>query len=240
MLAGLTGFGVGKFLEGVGGAASQISGEKLAEGALQQAGVPLTTDAAQKAITDAGARNLASSASIATPGASPTLGETLLNIVPDGEVEAKIYISNKDIGFVKPNMDAEIRLDAFPFTQYGSLKGKVLSIGDEVLPPDQINKMPRFPAYIKLNKQNNTNKLYTTGEILDDIFEEMKAKMNNMNGMINNGMMGNGMMGGGNGGGVFVRSGVLTMRSVCAHSVQKPCPALLRALSVMSADVYLL
>ena len=89
-------------------------------------------------------------------GYAATLGETLLNIVPDGEVEAKIYISNKDIGFVKPNMDAEIRLDAFPFTQYGSLKGKVLSIGDEVLPPDQINKMPRFPAYVKLNKQKLT------------------------------------------------------------------------------------
>ena len=53
-------------------------------------------------------------------------------------------------------MDAEIRLDAFPFTQYGSLKGKVLSIGDEVLPPDQMNAMPRFPAYVKLNKQKLT------------------------------------------------------------------------------------
>ena len=89
-------------------------------------------------------------------GYAATLGETLLNIVPDGEVEAKIYISNKDIGFVKPNMNAEIRLDAFPFTQYGSLKGKVLSIGDEVLPPDQMNAMPRFPAYVRLNKQKLT------------------------------------------------------------------------------------
>lgn len=89
-------------------------------------------------------------------GYAATLGETLLSIVPDGEVEAKIYISNRDIGFVKPNMKAEIRLDAFPFTQYGSLKGKVLSIGDEVLPPDQINPMPRFPAYVKLDKQKLT------------------------------------------------------------------------------------
>ena len=39
-----------------------------------------------------------------------------------------------------------------------------------------INKIEKF--LFKLNKQNNTNKLYTTGEILDDIFEEMKAKMN--------------------------------------------------------------
>ena len=89
-------------------------------------------------------------------GYAATLGETLLNIVPDGEVEAKIFISNRDIGFVKPSMEAEIRLDAFPFTQYGSLKGKVLSIGDEVLPPDQLNSMPRFPAYVRLDKQKLT------------------------------------------------------------------------------------
>ena len=86
-------------------------------------------------------------------GYAATLGETLLNIVPDGEVEAKIYISNRDIGFVKPNMEAEIRVDAFPFTQYGSIKGKVLSIGDEVLPPDQMNAITRFPAYVKLSDQ---------------------------------------------------------------------------------------
>ena len=89
-------------------------------------------------------------------GYAATLGETLLNIVPDGEVEAKIFISNRDIGFVKPSMEAEIRLDAFPFTQYGSLKGKVISIGDEVLPPDQLNTMPRFPAYVRLDKQKLT------------------------------------------------------------------------------------
>ena len=39
-----------------------------------------------------------------------------------------------------------------------------------------INKIETF--LFKLNKQNNTNRLYTTGEILDSIFEEMKSKMN--------------------------------------------------------------
>ena len=39
-----------------------------------------------------------------------------------------------------------------------------------------INKIETF--LFQLNKQNNTNRLYSTGEILDDIFEEMKSKMN--------------------------------------------------------------
>ncbi len=83
-----------------------------------------------------------------------TSGETILLIVPEGDLEAKVFLTNKDIGFVKSNMNAEIRVDAYPFTQFGSIKGKLQSIGDETLPADQENSQPRFPALIKLNKQD--------------------------------------------------------------------------------------
>lgn len=80
-------------------------------------------------------------------------GETLLHIVPEGDLEARIFLSNKDVGFVRPNMNAEIRVDAFPFTQFGSIKGVLKSIGQESLPPDQQNSQSRFPALVDLNKQ---------------------------------------------------------------------------------------
>ncbi len=80
-------------------------------------------------------------------------GETLLFIVPEGDLEAKIFLSNKDVGFVKPNMNAEIRVDAFPFTQFGSIKGALKSIGQESLPPDELNSKSRFPAIVELDKQ---------------------------------------------------------------------------------------
>ncbi|MBO8218858.1 HlyD family secretion protein [Prochlorococcus marinus] len=80
-------------------------------------------------------------------------GETLLLIVPEGDLEAKIFLSNKDVGFVRPNMNAEIRVDAFPFTQFGSIKGVLKSIGQESLPPDKQNSESRFPALVELNKQ---------------------------------------------------------------------------------------
>ena len=83
-----------------------------------------------------------------------TSGETILWIVPEGDLEAKIFLTNNDIGFVKSNMDAEIRIDAFPFTQFGSIRGKLHSVGDEALPADQQNSQPRFPALVKLDKQN--------------------------------------------------------------------------------------
>ena len=86
-------------------------------------------------------------------GYASTLGENLMNVVPDGDVEAKVFLSNNDVGFVKNEMEAEIRIDAYPFTQFGSIKGKLKFVGDEVLPSDFQNPEPRFPAYINLSKQ---------------------------------------------------------------------------------------
>ena len=86
-------------------------------------------------------------------GYTSTLGENLLNIVPDGDVEAKVFLSNNDVGFVKNQMEADIRVDAYPFTQFGSIQGNLKFVGDEVLPSDYQNPEPRFPAYISLSEQ---------------------------------------------------------------------------------------
>ena len=80
-------------------------------------------------------------------------GETLLLIVPEGDLEAKIFLSNEDVGFITPSMKAEIRIDAYPFTQFGSIEGVLKSIGNESLPSDQQNAQSRFPALVELEKQ---------------------------------------------------------------------------------------
>ena len=86
-------------------------------------------------------------------GYATTLGENLMNVVPEGDVEAKVFLSNNDVGFVKNEMEADIRVDAYPFTQFGSIKGTLKFVGDEVLPSDFQNPEPRFPAYINLSQQ---------------------------------------------------------------------------------------
>ena len=86
-------------------------------------------------------------------GYAVTEGEVLLNVIPDGDLEAKIFVANKDIGFLSPNMKDEIRVEAFPFTQFGSIKGKLKLIGEEVLPADQQNPQSRFPVIVGLDKQ---------------------------------------------------------------------------------------
>jgi hemolysin D len=45
-----------------------------------------------------------------------------------------------------------VRVDAFPFTQFGSIPGRLKAIGTDSLPPDPENPLPRFPAYVALDR----------------------------------------------------------------------------------------
>jgi hemolysin D len=90
----------------------------------------------------------------ATPGFVATTSEPIVKIVPDNTLTAKVFITNKDIGFVKVGMPVDVRVDSFPFSEYGDVKGKIISIGSDALPADQTHQYDRFPATIKLEKQN--------------------------------------------------------------------------------------
>lgn len=89
-----------------------------------------------------------------TPGFVANTSEPVLKIVPDNNLNAKVFITNKDIGFVKTGMTVDVRLDTFPFSEFGDVKGKIISLGSDALPPDQQHPYERFPAVIKLEKQN--------------------------------------------------------------------------------------
>ncbi|MDZ8264544.1 HlyD family efflux transporter periplasmic adaptor subunit [Nostoc sp. ChiQUE01b] len=89
-----------------------------------------------------------------TPGFVVTSSEPILKIVPDDALIAKVYITNKDIGFVKEGMIVDVRIDSFPFSEFGDVKGKLVWIGSDALPPDQIYPFYRFPAKVRLEQQS--------------------------------------------------------------------------------------
>ena len=68
-------------------------------------------------------------------------------------IDIKIFVTNKDVGFLKPGMKAQIRIDAFPYTQFGSIPGGLKSIGTLPVEADQQNPMPRFPAYVRIDRE---------------------------------------------------------------------------------------
>ncbi|KYC37624.1 hemolysin D [Scytonema hofmannii PCC 7110] len=89
-----------------------------------------------------------------TPGFVVTSSEPILKVVPDDALIAKVYITNKDIGFVKEGMTVDVRIDSFPFSEFGDIKGQLISIGSDALPPDQIYPYYRFPAKVRLSQQS--------------------------------------------------------------------------------------
>ena len=90
---------------------------------------------------------------VASPGYAARSGETLLKIVPDGTLEASVFITNADVGFLRPKMQAQVRVDAYPFTQYGDIRGELKRVGKQSLEPNQQNPEPMFPAQVVLQRQ---------------------------------------------------------------------------------------
>jgi hemolysin D len=73
-----------------------------------------------------------------TIGGVVTPAKDLLVVVPtDSHLEIEAMVSNRDIGFVHPGQDAEIKVDTFNFTRYGLLHGKVVSVSQDAIARDK-------------------------------------------------------------------------------------------------------
>ena len=68
-----------------------------------------------------------------TVGGVVTTGQALMEIVPDDTLEVEATVENKDIGFVNAGQDAVIKLETFPYTRYGYLTGKVVSVSNDAV-----------------------------------------------------------------------------------------------------------
>lgn len=81
--------------------------------------------------------------------------KTVMKIVPYDVLQAHVEIPSNQIGFVKVGMPAEISIDSFPASDFGTLKGTIKSIGSDALSPSQIDNRPeyRYPAMIELSSQ---------------------------------------------------------------------------------------
>lgn len=89
-----------------------------------------------------------------SPGFVANTTEPILKIVPEEGLIAKVFLTNKDIGFVKEGMPVDVRIDSFPFSEFGDVKGKLVWIGSDALPPEQIRPFYSFPAKIRLDRQS--------------------------------------------------------------------------------------
>jgi len=87
-------------------------------------------------------------------GQVTTMGEKLFRVVPQGKAKAEVFVSNQDIGFVKVGQKANVRVDAYPYTKFGELRGQVVKVGADVLEPTDNNPVYRFPVEISLRSDS--------------------------------------------------------------------------------------
>lgn len=99
----------------------------------------------------------------AKPGMVARSTEPLLQLVPQDNLEAKAFIRNQDLSFVRPNQAATIAVDAYDRSKYGTIPARVRTVGTDVLPPDETYKYPRFPVTLQLERQYlaSTGKRYS-------------------------------------------------------------------------------
>lgn len=69
-----------------------------------------------------------------TMGGVVTPAQALMVIVPrDNALEVEAFLENKDIGFVKPDQHAEVKIETFQYTKYGTLHAKVTSVSHDAI-----------------------------------------------------------------------------------------------------------
>ena len=93
-----------------------------------------------------------------TIGGVVTAAQPLLTVVPQGvsfEIEAQVL--NKDIGFVRQGQDVIVKFDAFEYTKYGFLKGKLQWVGTDAIADQKLGLV--YPIRIIISSYELPNKV---------------------------------------------------------------------------------
>jgi hemolysin D len=86
-----------------------------------------------------------------TVGGVVTPAQPVMLIVPrDNPLEVEAFIENKDIGFVKPNQAAEVKIETFQYTKYGTIHSKVTSVSHDAINDEKRGLI--YSARVKMEK----------------------------------------------------------------------------------------
>jgi HlyD family secretion protein len=88
-----------------------------------------------------------------TAGTVAAPGTILMTLVPEGDLlVAEVWLSNQDVGFVRPGQEAKLKLATFQFQKYGLLHGRVLHINADASEVPNTHALA-FRALVELANQ---------------------------------------------------------------------------------------
>ena len=86
-------------------------------------------------------------------GGVVTPAQPLMVVVPDSDtVTAEVTISNQDIGFVNAGQIAEVKLETFPYTKYGTVRARVNVVTADAVTDEK--KGSYYPATLTLSQKD--------------------------------------------------------------------------------------
>ena len=86
-----------------------------------------------------------------TAGGVVTPAQVLMVVVPSqAQVTAEVVLDNKDIGFVQPGQAAEIKLETFPYTRWGTVPATVAKVSADAVNDDKRGAI--FPVTLVLQQ----------------------------------------------------------------------------------------
>jgi hemolysin D len=69
-----------------------------------------------------------------TVGGVVTPAQALMVVVPkDDALEVEAFVENKDIGFVRDGQEAEIKIETFSYTKYGTIHARVTQVSNDAI-----------------------------------------------------------------------------------------------------------
>ena len=90
--------------------------------------------------------------SVHTLGGVVEVAKPLMVIVPaGGKLVAEVKILNRDVGFVRVGQPVSIKLEAFPFTRYGAILGRVQSLSSDAVPDEKMGLV--YTARVAFDRQ---------------------------------------------------------------------------------------
>lgn len=82
---------------------------------------------------------------------SPRPADPLLVIVPDGStLVVDAMVMNRDAGFVREGQEVRVKLEAFPFTRYGVVQGRLTFLSRDAVQDENLGLV--FPARVELRQ----------------------------------------------------------------------------------------
>jgi HlyD family secretion protein len=88
-------------------------------------------------------------------------GKSLMKVVPDEALRARVYLPNQAIGFVQPGQRADLQIQAFNASDFGTVPAVVERIGSDALPAEEQQRVLGtdssglyYPAVMRLERQS--------------------------------------------------------------------------------------